>query len=112
MEPHTFANLLSAMDCNIQGSFTESFGLTFCESIRLGVPCLTTPGVQVFDRSELFIERNPFNCDDPDNVLAVKEKIQELIERKDSVVAWGNKMLDYQTELNDKQIEKVLSSLQ
>lgn len=105
-----FYQLLGAMDCNIQGGFTESFGLTFCESVRLGVPCLTTPGVQVFDKHELCMGKNPFEVGDPDNISAIADKIQELIKEKNNI-AWGNIQLDRQSELNDRQIEKVLREL-
>lgn len=98
-----FNKLLSSMDLNIQGSFTESFGFTFCESYRMGVPCLTTPGVQVLPGYEHTCAK------DPDDVDAVRRKIEDLYfnPRIEEV----NGLLDGLDARNEEQIKKVLAEL-
>jgi glycosyltransferase involved in cell wall biosynthesis len=99
-----FLRLLGSMDCNIQGGFTESFGLTFCESYRMGVPCLTTPGVKVLPDYPLT------QVDDPDNIVAIAEKISVLIKNPGHIEG-VNRRLDELDTKNKAIIESVLENL-
>lgn len=104
LKPEAFRGILGSMDCNIQGGFTESFGLTFCESYRLGVPCLTTPGVKVLPNYR-FTE-----VSDPDDIQAIAVKIGDLVRDRDHIQE-VNKHLDV-LDLKNKWItETVLEKL-
>lgn len=105
--PHEkFLQLLGSMDCNLQGSFTESFGLTFCESYREGVPCLATPNVKPVSKADIF-----FCIADHDRPTHIAAQIEGAIRHKAECVSEMNFILDEESELHDRIIEEALAAL-
>jgi len=98
-----FQGLLSSMTCNVQGSITESFGLNFCESYRLGVPCATTPGVRVLPHETHTL------IEDPDDLACIRDTIQRLI--RDPRIEDIQRQLNQLDEENEQIIQSVLEGL-
>lgn len=106
-----FQKLLGSMDCNLQLSLTESFGLTACESWRLGIPCLVSPSVDLINTVGLRHVYNDTIVYRPDDLAEVAEQIQYLVDRTGKLSDEMNHALDLQMKENDKIIAYEMGEL-
>ena len=86
--PHDkFLPLLGSMRVNLQLSYTESFGRTYCESWRWGVPCVASPAVRP-------LERAPLTASRPDDLREIVALIREAAEMENYVIDEVNARFD------------------
>lgn len=103
-----FHSLLGSMNLNLQMGLSESFNLTFCESYRLGVHCLTGPATRVLQDGG----PTPWRVEDADDMREIAEKMVSILRYPDpDGIQSVNERLDLQDKKNQAQCKSVLEVL-
>lgn len=80
--PHnSFLEILGSMHINLHLSYSESWGQLTTESLALGVPCLVANHSDIFDHDLAL--KDLFVVDDYDNVWAIRDRIQYILDLGD-----------------------------
>ncbi|MBL57407.1 MAG: hypothetical protein CMP61_09475 [Flavobacteriales bacterium] len=96
-----FIELLGSMHLNLYCSFSESWGQVIIESLSLNVPCLYSCNSDISD----IIESVTYVIQDYDNVMALTNKIKEVINQNLNTDFDLEKFNKKVNEYNDKMIK-------
>ena len=104
---HEVKKILENVNIFIFTSLADTFGLAVLEALSCGLPVICSSNAGV---SDLIIDGKNGFVIKPDDIVAIKEKIQFFVDNKNLIPAYSRKALDSAKKYTWKLYEKKLSN--
>ena len=104
---HEVKKILENVNIFIFTSLADTFGLAVLEALSCGLPVICSSNAGV---SDLIIDGENGFVIKPDDIVAIKEKIQFFVDNKNLIPAYSRKALDSAKKYTWKLYEKKLSN--